>query len=339
MSDHLECFHCGAQNRDTAHFCRHCGQPIASRPASAPQSADQLTAEKTAGGGASAVTETRQDFPIAQRADPPPAPETLLPAPETAWPVVPPMPRTSADPAGPPPPVDPAGSGPSFPPRARSHPWWPAPLILAVVLGAAGLAGWQTRWPTAVFGARPAAHEVSAPHSSGASSPPAASSGGSATGGSSAGTGGSAQQQAADSLAGLLSQSVSDRSSVNDAFNDVLQCGPDLSQDAQTFQGAAQARQQLISQLAALPSQSALSPSMLQDLSGAWQESQQVDSDYAQWAQDEAGNGCTGTTTDPSYVAAENPNRQATADKTAFAGEWNPVAAQYDLTQYQQGEL
>jgi hypothetical protein len=218
------------------------------------------------------------------------------------------------------------------------------PLLLAVVLGGAALAGWQTHWPTAVFGVRAAAHEESAPRGTGASPPPAASSrgsatGGSATGGSSTGAGGSAQQQAAESLAGLLSQSVSDRSSVNDAFNDVLQCGPSLSQDAQTFQGAAQARQQLIGQLAAMPSQSALSPSMLQDLSGAWQESEQVDRDYAQWAQDEAGNGCTDSTTDPDYVAAEGPNRQATADKTAFAGEWNSLAAQYDLTQYQQGEL
>jgi hypothetical protein len=244
--------------------------------------------------------------------------------------VVPPRPRA---------PVDPAGPSASSPPRSRSRPWWPLPLILAVVLGAAALAGWQTHWPTAVFGVRAAAHEESAPRGTGASPPPAASSGGSATGGSSTGAGGSAQQQAAESLAGLLSQSVSDRSSVNDAFNDVLQCGPSLSQDAQTFQGAAQARQQLIGQLAAMPSQSALSPSMLQDLSGAWQESEQVDRDYAQWAQDEAGNGCTDSTTDPDYVAAEGPNRQATADKTAFAGEWNSLAAQYDLTQYQQGEL
>jgi hypothetical protein len=217
------------------------------------------------------------------------------------------------------------------------------PLVLAVVLGAAALAGWQTRWPTAVFGVQNAARNLpvtpgSAPGSA-AGSGPAASSGPAGSGGASAGSGGSAQQQAAENLASLLSQSVSDRASVNDAYNDVMNCGPDVSQDAQTFENAEQARQQLISQLADLPSQSALSPSMLQALSGAWQVSAQVDGDYAQWAQDQAG-GCTiNSTADPSYAAARNPNLQATADKTAFISQWDPVAAQYGLTQYQQGDL
>jgi hypothetical protein len=208
-----------------------------------------------------------------------------------------------------------------------------------VVFGLAALAGWQTRWPTAVFGVQNAARDVPAPYGSGATPAQAAASGQPSSGGASTGTGGSAQQQAANSLASLLSQSVSDRNSVNDAYNDVLACGPTLSQDAQTFQDAVQSRQQLISQLTDLPSQSALSPSMLQDLSSAWQASVQVDSDYVQWAQDQASGCIANSTTDPSYVAAENPNRQATEDKTAFASQWDPVAAQYGLTQYQQGDL
>jgi hypothetical protein len=218
-------------------------------------------------------------------------------------------------------------------------------LTVAVVLGAVALTGWQTRWPTAVFGVRTAAREVSAPSRSSASPGSASSSrvtpSGGATSGapSSAGTA-PAQEQAASNLATLLGQSVSDRSAVNGAYNDVLQCGSDLDQDAQVFQNAASARQQLLSQLADLPSQSALSSAMIQDLSSAWQESAQVDSDYVQWAQDQVNNGCTTSSTyDPSYVAAEGPNNQATADKTAFASQWNPLAAQYGLTQYQQGDL
>lgn len=209
----------------------------------------------------------------------------------------------------------------------------------------AALAGWQTHWPAAVFGARAAAQNVPAPSRSGvspvsASLPGASPSGGLASGSPAAGAAGSAQVQAARALATLLGQSVSDRSAVNDAYHDVLQCGPDLSQDAQVFQNAAHARQQLLSQLAALPSQSALSPSMLQDLSGAWQESAQVDGDYVQWAQDQASGGCTpDSTTDPNYAAATDPNGQATADKAAFASQWDPLAAQYGLTQYQQGDL
>jgi hypothetical protein len=233
-----------------------------------------------------------------------------------------------------------------MPPPAyrRHHGWWPVPLLLAVVLGAAALAGWQAHWPTAVFGARTAAHDQAAPGRSAGGSPVAAPSspapsGGQATGASSPGTEDSAQQAAASNLAGLLNQSVGDRNSVNNAYNDVLQCGPDLDQDAQVFQDAASSRQQLLSQLADLPSRSALSPSMLQDLSDAWQESVQVDGDYQQWAQDQASNGCANGNTDSSYVAAEGPNTQATANKTAFTSQWNPIAGQYGLTQYQQGEL
>ena len=296
MGNHHQCFHCGAQNRDTAHFCRYCGRPFADQPARAPQPADELTADITAAG-------------------------RPLPVPEIDRP------------------VDPPPSGSALRPGPRRRPWWPLPLTLAVVFGLAALAGWQTRWPTAVFGVQNAARDVPAPYGSGATPAQAAASGQPSSGGASTGTGGSAQQQAANSLASLLSQSVSDRNSVNDAYNDVLACGPTLSQDAQTFQDAVQSRQQLISQLTDLPSQSALSPSMLQDLSSAWQASVQVDSDYVQWAQDQASGCIANSTTDPSYVAAENPNRQATEDKTAFASQWDPVAAQYGLTQYQQGDL
>lgn len=217
--------------------------------------------------------------------------------------------------------------------------------MLAVVLGAAALAGWQTRWPTAVFGVRNAAQDVSASGRSGTSpnagpSTPLASSPGPATSEPSSPQAGSAQQQAASQLAALLSQSVSDRSLVNTAYNDVLQCGPDLDQDAQVFQNAASSRQQLLGQLADLPSRSALSSSMLQDLSSAWQVSVQVDGDYQQWAQDQASAGCAvNSTTDPNYVAAEGPNNEATADKTAFIGQWNSLAGQFGLTQYQQGNL
>ncbi len=222
------------------------------------------------------------------------------------------------------------------------------PLIVAVVLGAATLAGWRTHWPAAVFGVRNAAHDVSASGQSGASPNAAATAPPSqgvpsqdpATGAASAAQNGSAQQTAANQLAALLSQSVSDRNAVNAAYNDVLQCGPDLDQDAQVFQNAAGSRQQLLSQLAGLPSRSALPPSMLQDLSGAWQVSVQVDGDYQQWAQDRASDGCAGDSrTDPNYVAAMGPNHQATADKTAFVGQWNVLAGQYGLTQYQQGNL
>lgn len=150
----------------------------------------------------------------------------------------------------------------------------------------------------------------------------------------------SSAQQAAVGLAALLAQSVTDRSEVNNAYNDVSNCGPDLSQDVQTFKTAAASRKQLLGELASLPGRSALPQPMLSDLASAWQASKQVDNDYAGWAQDQVAGGCSASNqSDPHYVAANGPNQQATDGKTAFVQLWNQLAQTYSLTTYQQGEL
>lgn len=150
----------------------------------------------------------------------------------------------------------------------------------------------------------------------------------------------SPQQHAAEGLAALLAQSVSDRSSVVNAVSHINRCGPSLSQDAQTFVSAASSRQHLLSQLADLPDHSALSGPMLQALTSAWQASVRADQDYARWARDEATRGCTRNDhSDPGYRAALGPDGQASAGKKAFARLWNPLAAQYGLTQYQWSQL
>jgi hypothetical protein len=149
-----------------------------------------------------------------------------------------------------------------------------------------------------------------------------------------------AEQQAASTLSRLLTQSVSDRSAINQAYNDVSACGTLLGQDQQTFQQAASSRQGLLTQLSSLPDAQSLPAAMLSDLTGAWQASQQVDQDYAQWAADENTQGCTNQDyTDPSYEAAGSPNDQATSDKTAFVALWNPIARKYGLPTYDQGEI
>lgn len=148
------------------------------------------------------------------------------------------------------------------------------------------------------------------------------------------------EQQAASNLAGLLSQSVKDRSAVMAAVTDVNSCGPALSQDPQTFQNAATSRQQLLSQLASLSGRSALPAAMLQSLTGAWQASAAADQDLGKWAQDEVSKGCTpNDQADASFQAAMGPDGQATADKKAFVGQWNTIASQYGLTNYQWNQL
>jgi hypothetical protein len=148
------------------------------------------------------------------------------------------------------------------------------------------------------------------------------------------------EQQAASNLAGLLSESVKDRSSITAAVNDVNSCGPTLSRDPQTFQNAAASRQQLLSQLAGLSGRSALPAAMLQSLTGAWQASAAADQDLGKWAQDEVSKGCTpNDEADVGFQAAKGPDSQATTDKKAFVGQWNSIASQYGLTKYQWNQL
>ena len=148
------------------------------------------------------------------------------------------------------------------------------------------------------------------------------------------------QQQAAKALAALLAQSVTDRSAITGSVSDVNQCGPALSQDAQTFDTAATSRQNLLSQLAGLPGRTALPASMLQDLTRAWQASASADQDLSQWAQDESSGACTPNDhADPHFQAAVGPDHQATSAKQAFVSQWNPIAAQYGLANYQWDQL
>ena len=79
---------------------------------------------------------------------------------------------------------------------------------------------------------------------------------------------------------------------------------------------------------------------MIQALTSAWQASAQADQDFAQWAQDEATQGCTpNDQSDRNYQAAAGPDNQATADKRAFVNLWNPIATRYGLATYQWDQL
>jgi hypothetical protein len=148
------------------------------------------------------------------------------------------------------------------------------------------------------------------------------------------------RRQAAVRLSGLLAQSVTDRAAVIDAVADVRGCGPTLRQDARTFTSSASSRQRLLSRLGSLPGRSLLPAAMLQDLTGAWQASAQVDTDLARWADDTIASGCHRTSrSDAGLRASYVPERQAIAGKQAFARLWNPVARRYGLTTYQRNQF
>jgi hypothetical protein len=149
-----------------------------------------------------------------------------------------------------------------------------------------------------------------------------------------------ARRQAAVRLSGLLAQSVTDRAAVIDAVADVRGCGPSLRHDARTFASAASSRQRLLSRLGSLAGRSLLSAAMLQDLTGAWQASAQVDTDLARWADDNIARGChRNSRSDAGLRASYAPEGQATAGKQAFASLWNPAARRYGLTTYQPNQF
>ena len=238
-------------------------------------------------------------------------------------------------------------AGPAQPPagaagQAESHPWL-IPAVAALVLAAIAVPVMFVAHPFSGHG--PGTGPTPPPATaSGAPVPPASPSSAAPASPQTAEPTATAtateQQQAAESLASLLAQSVANRTAVDHAYDDVQGCGPDLSADAQVFENAAVSRQQLVSQLADLPSGSALPPQMLQALSGAWQASATADSDYAQWAQDEGAGTCMrDDTADPNFQAASGPNEQAVQDKLAFTRLWNQLADSYGLTQYGQAQL
>jgi hypothetical protein len=148
------------------------------------------------------------------------------------------------------------------------------------------------------------------------------------------------EQQAASTVAGMLGSSVADRTAIDNAYNDVDSCGPNLDSDAAVFTRAANSRRALLASLASLPGRSALPPALLSDLANAWQASIAADQGFATWANDEVTQGCVpDDTNDPGYQATITPDNQATQYKTAFVAQWNPIASNYGLTTYQQNQL
>jgi hypothetical protein len=180
---------------------------------------------------------------------------------------------------------------------------------------------------------------ASSPAASGsASSSPAASASASAS--ASVSSTAVAEKRAASTVAGMLASSVTDRTAINNAYNDVYGCGPNLDSDAAVFTRAVSSRRALLASLATMPGRAALPPTLLSDLTNAWQASMAADQGLATWAHDQVTRGCVkGDTNDPGYQTTITPDNEATEYKTDFTAAWNPIATQYGLTTYQQGQL
>ncbi len=314
------CVQCGHELKHESRFCAACGRAVAgtSQPNLGLTGDQEITTREQ--GITETMTASPREDPVHQElvaADPvwpsQRAPEFAAAAPQ-------PAPRDSSR----------APGGTYRHSSRRSRRWWPLVFPVAAVLAAGvtalilfALRPSHPAQPRA-GGHRSAPRPITALTNSTTPSPSLP----------------PAEQQAASSLAALLGQSNSDRSSTDNAVSDVGRCGPGLSQDQQALENSAASRQQLLSQLASLSGRSALPPQMLEDLTNAWQESVTADQDLARWAQDESAQGCSqNDQADPNYAAATDPDNRAKADKMAFVSQWNPIAAQYGLTTYQWDQI
>ncbi|MDH6115747.1 hypothetical protein ABH930_006264 [Kitasatospora sp. GAS204A] len=186
--------------------------------------------------------------------------------------------------------------------------------------------------PTAT--ASPTGAPAAAPTTSGAPSGSAGASASPSASGS-AGANALAEAQAMDAL---LTRGEAAKSPIGSAVAQVQSCPAkaDIDSAAQTFDSAAQQRDQLLADLAKLN---------LADLPGgadaaaglktAWQESGEIDRSYAAWARTISAQGCGGGRTAPStpdkqHADALNP--QATQAKQDFVTKWNALATTYGLT-------
>jgi zinc-ribbon domain len=342
------CVRCGHELKQESRFCAACGHAL---PGTGQQRAGPAGGEEVAGPGYE-LTSTMSGPSGDDLVGPRPPAEPAWPSkgsydpvgvsPQPGWPSRSPASAAVDPPSGA---VDPAPDAVDRPPAAtdrsaaaqpRSR--WPLALGLVVLVAAGTVAVILLLLrPSHIAQVSAGATQANARgHKTARATPalPSASSSPAATSSQ------PPEQRAASSLATLLAQSVTDRSSIQTAVSDVNQCGPTLSQDPRTFEKAATSRQQLLSHLAGLPGRSALPASMLQALTGAWQASEAADQDLGQWAHDEVSRGCTqNDQSDANFQAATDPDDQATADKMAFVSQWDSVAAQYGLTTYQWNQL
>jgi hypothetical protein len=354
------CGRCGTELRAGARFCSTCGQrvlteepapltgldalfgaptPAPGQPPTAPPLDEPPTGEPPPGNWSHWYADTAPRSPSRPPANQQPANQQLSPS-RSPSPFYPQPPRAPAEQPGAPRPPEvlgwamrPGGPGGSSGRERRSR----APLlwsVLSVAVVAAVV--------VFLFRLHPFSHHATvndAANSAGTTAPASAA----ARRGPAARSASSApvtEQQAASTVAGMLTSSVADRTAIDNAYNDVDGCGPNLGGDAAVFTRAASSRRAMLARLASMPGRAALPPALLSNLASAWQASLAADQGLATWASDEAAQGCVrDDTSDPGYQATVTPDNEADQFKTAFVAQWNPLATSYGLTTYQQDQL
>jgi hypothetical protein len=122
---------------------------------------------------------------------------------------------------------------------------------------------------------------------------------------------------------------VTDVGDCIDIGSDVTQIG-DIASERTSELGQAKTLQ-----VGAIPNGATLKS----ELMNALQISLAIDKDYYAWAQQQQNSSCGVGTDSTYYDDATNEDPDATDAKQAFLDDWDPLASQYNLTQFSAGQI
>lgn len=137
----------------------------------------------------------------------------------------------------------------------------------------------------------------------------------------------------------LISEQSRSRWNSNVLVSNVGQC-TNIASDVSQIQQIANQRSGEYSQATALQTNAIGNGAALKSqLMRALGISLTIDNDYLKWARQQQNSGCTVGTNSTYYQQATALDSQATGDKQMFVDTWDPIAAQFGLTQFQAGDI
>jgi hypothetical protein len=156
-----------------------------------------------------------------------------------------------------------------------------------------------------------------------------------------AGPGRGSPSSGASAIDSALRQSANARRTVVTATQSVSNCTAGPASELSAMKGGISSRESALRQLGAIaPTGLPNRATLVGDLNSVLQASDQADQGFVRWMGDIEGSSCPyASSSDSNYQAATSASAQADGAKRAFLALWNPVAAQFGLTQYTAGQI
>ena len=152
---------------------------------------------------------------------------------------------------------------------------------------------------------------------------------------------GSGSSSAASAIDSVLRQSGNARRTVVAATQSVSNCTAGPASELSAMQGAISSRESALQRLSSIaPTDLPDGATLVSDVNSALKASDQADQDFVRWMHDIEGSSCPYvSSSDSNYQGATSASAQADGAKQALLSLWNPVAAQFALTQYTAGQI